>query len=74
MRRIPGQQVPGGDDPGGRKPGTALDIGMGKGGIRSPCRAEFGIAAEARAMLEKTIAAIEADKSKALDMINKGEG
>lgn len=37
-------------------------------------KAEFGTAAEAKAMLEKTVAAIKADKSKALDMINKGEG
>jgi Single Cache domain 2 len=33
-----------------------------------------GTAAEARAMLEKTVAAVKADKAKALDMINKGEG
>ncbi len=37
-------------------------------------KAEYGTAAEARAMLEKTIAAIKADKAKALAMINKGEG
>jgi hypothetical protein len=37
-------------------------------------KAEFGTAAEAKAMLEKTIAAVKADKSKALAMINKGEG
>src|SRR2546426_4161230 len=35
---------------------------------------EFGTAAEAKAMLEKTVAAIKADKAKALAMINKGEG
>jgi hypothetical protein len=29
---------------------------------------------EAKAMLMKTVAAIKADKTKALDMINKGEG
>ncbi len=33
-----------------------------------------GTAAEARAMLERTVAAVKADKAKALDMINKGEG
>ncbi len=33
-----------------------------------------GTAAEARAMLQKTIAAVKADKTKALDMIAKGEG
>ena len=31
-----------------------------------------GTAAEARAMLEKTVAAIKADKAKTLDQINKG--
>jgi hypothetical protein len=33
-----------------------------------------GTAAEAKAMLAKAVAAIKADKTKALDMINKGEG
>jgi signal transduction histidine kinase len=33
-----------------------------------------GTAAEAKAMLEKTVAAVKADKAKALDTINKGEG
>ena len=33
-----------------------------------------GTAAEAKAMLEKTVAAIKADKTKTLDLINKGEG
>jgi hypothetical protein len=33
-----------------------------------------GSAAEARAMLQKTVAAVKADKAKALDMIAKGEG
>jgi hypothetical protein len=32
-----------------------------------------GTAAEAKAMLEKTVAAIKADKAKTLDQINKGE-
>jgi len=35
---------------------------------------KFGTAAEAKAMLEKTVAAVKADKTKALDQINKGEG
>lgn len=34
--------------------------------------AEFGTAAEAKAMLEKATAAIQADKAKALDMFTKG--
>ena len=33
-----------------------------------------GTAAEAKAMLEKAVAAVKADKTKALDMFNKGEG
>ena len=36
--------------------------------------AEGGTAEEARAMLDKAIAAVKADKNKALDMFNKGEG
>jgi hypothetical protein len=37
-------------------------------------QASFGTAAEAKAMLEKAIAAVKADKAKALEMFNKGEG
>jgi hypothetical protein len=36
--------------------------------------AEFGAAEEAKAMLEKAVAAVKEDKAKALDMFNKGEG
>ena len=36
--------------------------------------ADYGTADEARAMLEKAVAAVKADKTKALDMFNKGEG
>jgi len=36
--------------------------------------AEYGTAEEARAMLEKAVAAVKADKAKALDMFNNGEG
>ena len=35
---------------------------------------QFGTAAEAKAMLEKAVAAVKADKAKALDMMQKGEG
>ena len=34
---------------------------------------QFGTAAEAKAMLEKAVAAVKADKAKALDMMQKGE-
>ena len=37
-------------------------------------QAKFGTPAEARAMLDKVIAAVKADKAKALDMFNKGDG
>jgi hypothetical protein len=33
-----------------------------------------GTAAEAKAMLEKTVSALKADKAKTLDLINNGEG
>ena len=33
-----------------------------------------GTATEAKAMLDKAVAAVKADKAKALDMFNKGEG
>ena len=36
--------------------------------------AQYGTADEARAMLDKAVAAVEADRTKALDMFNKGEG
>jgi signal transduction histidine kinase len=35
---------------------------------------QFGSSAEAKAMLEKAVAAVKADKAKALDQIQKGEG
>ena len=35
---------------------------------------QFGTADEAKAMLTKAIAAVKSDKTKALDLINKGEG
>jgi hypothetical protein len=35
---------------------------------------QFGTAQEARAMLDRTVAAVKADKTKTLDLINKGEG
>ena len=36
--------------------------------------ADFGTPAEAKAMLEKAVAAVKADKPKALEMFTKGEG
>ena len=37
-------------------------------------QAQFGTEAEAKAMLEKAVAAVKADKTKALDAMQKGEG
>src|ERR1700674_2967951 len=37
-------------------------------------QAQYGTADEAKAMLQKAVAAVKADKVKALDMFNKGEG
>lgn len=36
--------------------------------------AQSGTAGEAKAMLEKAVAAVKADQAKAIDMFNKGEG
>ena len=36
--------------------------------------ADFGTAEEAKAMLERAVAAVKEDRAKALDMFNKGEG
>jgi hypothetical protein len=36
--------------------------------------AQYGTAEEAKAMLNKAVAAVQEDKAKALDMFNKGEG
>ena len=34
----------------------------------------YGTSEEAKAMLEKAVAAVKQDKAKALDLFNKGEG
>ena len=39
-----------------------------------PAQAQYGNEKEARAMLEKAVAAMKQNKAKALDMFNKGEG
>src|SRR3977135_1011944 len=35
---------------------------------------QYGTTKEAKAMLQRAVAAVKADKAKALDMFNKGEG
>ena len=47
---------------------------MAMAGVATAIAAEFGTAAEAKAMLEKAVAAVKADKAKALAMFTKGEG
>ena len=47
---------------------------MAMAGVATAIAAEFGTPAEAKAMLEKAVAAVKADKAKALEMFNKGEG
>ena len=36
--------------------------------------AQYGTAEEAKAMLDRAVAAVKEDKAKALDMFNRGEG
>ena len=43
-------------------------------GMFSTAALAQGTAVEAKAMLEEAVAAVKADKAKALDMFNKGEG
>lgn len=43
-------------------------------GAATALAAEFGTAAEAQAMLQRAVAAIQADKAKALEMFTKGGG
>jgi signal transduction histidine kinase len=43
-------------------------------GIAVAADAEYGTSEEAKAMLEKAVAALKADKAKALEMFNEGSG
>jgi len=52
---------------------VALSV-MAVAGIATAVAAEFGTAAEAKAMLERAGAAVKADKAKVLAMFTKGEG
>ncbi|MGD9671348.1 MAG: cache domain-containing protein [Hyphomicrobiaceae bacterium] len=49
---------------------TAIGLGVG---VASAQDSKFGTAAEARAMLDKAVAAVKADKENALKLFNKGE-
>ncbi len=52
---------------------AALSV-MAVAGVAPVVAAEFGTAAEAKAMLDRAVAAVKADKAKALAMFTKGEG
>jgi hypothetical protein len=52
----------------------ALQIALLSVAIGPTQGAEYGTADEAKAMLERAIAAVKEDKAKALDTFNKGEG
>jgi hypothetical protein len=51
-----------------------LCCGVCTSGVLFAERSQFGTSAEARAMLDEAVAELKADKAKALDMFNKGEG
>ena len=53
---------------------VALQIALLSVALESTWAAEYGTADEAKAMLERAVAAVKADKAKALDMFSKGEG
>ena len=53
---------------------TAVLSVMAVAGVATGVAAEFGTAAEAKAMLERAVGAIKADTAKALAMFTKGEG
>ena len=53
---------------------VALQIALLSVALEPTRAAEYGTADEAKAMLERAVAAVKEDKAKALDMFNKGEG
>ena len=53
---------------------VALQIALLSVAIEPTRAAEYGTANEAKAMLERAVAAVKEDKAKALDTFNKGEG
>jgi Single Cache domain 2 len=54
--------------------GALAGVAIAVAGATALAQAKYGTAAEAKAMLEKAVTAVKADKAKALDMFNKGEG
>ena len=53
---------------------VALQIALLSVALEPTRAAEYGTADEAKAMLERAVAAVKEDKAKALDTFNKGEG
>jgi Single Cache domain 2 len=53
---------------------SILCLGMLASGSGRAQPSQFGTPAEAKAMFDKAVAALKADKGKSLDMFNKGEG
>ena len=54
--------------------GVALGTFVAPQVLQAQQHGQFGTAAEAKAMLEKAVAAVKADQTKALAMFNNGEG
>lgn len=57
-----------------RRMGLATTVALIAGAVLVVRAAEYGTAAEAKAMLERAAAALKADEAKALAMFSKGEG
>ena len=53
---------------------VALLVGLIFAAAGTSQAGQYGTADEAKALLEKAVAAVKEDKAKALDMFNKGEG
>ena len=53
---------------------VVLVVALALSTAASAQQAPFGTAAEAKAMLERAVAAVKTDKAQALEMFNKGEG
>src|SRR5919106_455958 len=53
---------------------VALQIALLLAAVGPNWAAEYGTAEEAKAMLERAVAAVKEDKAKALEMFNNGEG
>ena len=53
---------------------VALQMALISVALEPTLAGEYGTADEAKAMLERAVAAVKEDKAKALDAFNKGEG